>query len=459
MSYYWSRFVHVIKKVETSCLLHTVRVCCIYTNKRIVVDKSGEIQNDIITALGTDFLEVLLSYGYIVTNPIEDNALIDKMKIGLDNIKLNNLRLLVSNACNMNCRYCQIEKNIDKSDRINMSKEVAEKALKYFLVNCDQERQSTINITGGEPLLNYEVVRYIIKQTRALLQSCRIVMFTNATLVTEEIARYLNENDVFTIVSIDGPPNIHNENRNFSNGKPSYGRAIHGYNLLKQNNVKCGISAVLSGDWQSFEDSLEWICKLKPESVGMNYLHSLLGKNHNVNFKEHSEKIIYARAYLLRHGIQLENYERYRKHFILGNMKLKECQACGTGMTVDARGYVGTCKSLLVSDRIKYDLDTFDIHSNTMFREWAKRTPLNYEKCQDCVALSICGGGCAYDSYLLHDGEYWLCDERLCVHMQNLIEEFAWEKYKEVDLTQKEYFLLEAHDTEMISTGIDSVGH
>lgn len=459
MKYYWSRFVHMFVKNDVYCLLHTVRVRCVYTKKKFIVNKETEIQNDVIGVLGAEFFEVLVLNGYIITDLGEDIRLIEQMENGLGNVKLCNLRLLVSNACNMDCSYCQIEKNIKMVNRVNMKKEVAEKALNYFFKNRDQGTQPTVNITGGEPLLNYEVVRYIVKHSREMLPSCRIVMFTNATLVTNEIAGFLKENDVFTIVSIDGPPFVHNQNRIFKNGNPSYDRSIQGYQVLKEYDVKCGISAVLSGDLQAFEDTLDWLCKLRPESVGMNYMHSLLEKDHIVDFGEHSRKISYARKYLLQHGIFLENYERYRKNFLLGKMRLKECQACGTGMTVDARGMVGTCKSLLVSDKIMFDLDTFDIYSNATFSKWAKRTPLHFEKCQNCSALSICGGGCAYDSYLLHNGRYWLCDERLCVHMQNLVRELVWENCKEMDLAQNDFFIWDTHSTETMPESIGPVGH
>lgn len=459
MKYYWSRFVHMFVENDIYCLLHTVKVRCIYTKKKFLVNKDIEIQEDVIRVLGTNFFKALVLNGYIITDLDEDVRLIKQREVGLENVKLCNLRILVSNACNMDCTYCQIEKNIKKDSKVNMQKEVAEKALNYFFENRHKGMEPTVNITGGEPLLNYEVVRYIVKRSRETLPSCRLVMFTNATLVTDEIADFLKENGVFTIVSIDGPSSVHNQNRIFKNGNPSYDSSIQGYQILKQHDVKCGISAVLDGDLQSFKDTLYWLCKLRPESVGMNYRHSLLKKDHIVNFEVHSKNISYARKILLQHGIFLENYERYRKKFLLGKMRLKECQACGTGMTVDARGLVGTCKSLLVSDKIIFDLDTFDIYSNATFREWAKRTPLHFEECQNCSALSICGGGCAYDSYLLHDGGYWFCDKRLCVHMQNIVRELIWENFKEMNLAQHEFWIWDTQNTNMMPSSIGSVGH
>lgn len=458
MSYYWSNFVHSFSRDGLFCLFHTLNFNAIFTPYEIAVQKGCKISETELSTWGNPVVSLLLEHEFIKYLMDEEKNYFEEISSKSQEIKLTDLRLLISNNCNMKCDYCQIERNLDKRSRINMPIEVARKAINYFLENSSKRDKLTVNLTGGEPLLNLDTVRFVIDYVKSKNPAIRLVMFTNGTLLTNDIAKYLSQNNVFTIVSIDGPPDVHNKCRRFSDGAESYAASFAGYQCLVQNKVICGISTVIRNNNEDFKKTLEWLMKIKPLSVGMNYQHSLINQQHDVDFKNYNKQIIYAHQVLSEQNILLENYERYNKCFLLGKMKEKECQACGHGITVDSRGKVGPCKSLLVSDIICYDLETFDVFTNETFQAWAKRTPLNHAGCRDCFAIAICGGGCAYDSYLIH-GDSLELDTRLCVHMKGILLDIIWNKCNTQSINEKGYYVFKTDYNALLQEYVRSVGH
>jgi len=334
--------------------------------------------------------------------------------------RISTLNLLVTENCNLTCSYCQITKNTTSIK--SMSVDVATKMLEYFFSN-NKEDDLTINITGGEPLLNWSTVRHIIEYCKPYLSRCRIVMFTNAMLMTFEKAEFLSKNNVFVIVSFDGPQFVHDQNRR--NGESgSYEQANIGYNLVKKAGCKCAISAVANEySLLNTDEFAKWVISMEPDSLGYNYPHLLLNSELNeFDFNQYANAVLYLHQEMSNHNIYFENFERFKKIISKKEMRLSECQACGKGMTVRPDGIVGPCKSLLVSNIEIATLNEYDFKKNTKLRKWLERKTINSEKCRACRALSICGGGCAYDTYIINNGDISVMDYRMCDYVKMVFD-------------------------------------
>lgn len=137
---------------------------------------------------------------------------------------------VVTTKCNLSCKYCQA-----KTNSADMDIEVAESVLKrLFEVNnpC-----VTLELQGGEPLLNWETSKFLIVNSRKLNNGCKnlkIAVVTNLTLLDEEKAKFLVDYDVEICVSLDGPRHLHNKNRIFSKNKGSYDTVIANIKWLKE---------------------------------------------------------------------------------------------------------------------------------------------------------------------------------------------------------------------------------
>lgn len=397
-----------------------------------------------------------------------------KMDISeIGNIDINQMVLLVSNACNYNCSYCQIENNLLESSMVNMSKEIAQKALNVFKNNTKDKLNRSITITGGEPLVNFEVTRFIIKTAKEMFPDIRITMFTNGALVDEQIASFLSSYDIQVLVSLDGPDWIHNETRVDKNGKGTFDLSVEGYRKLCNENCRVGISSVGGiHNQNNYHELLKLYLDLDPDSVGYNIPHFLLEKENPINLPVSDFTNILIQLYLdlRKNGIFLENISRVINSFANKKAKKTECQAQGRGFTVDARGMVGPCKSLVINDIYSVSMnDDMILSEIPIFAKWAKRSPLLFEKCLNCPACNLCGGGCAYDSYIRNNGDFMQVDERMCEYHIAVLEfllkdlyEYTKEQvienhfYIVQDLKQKEAFMKYFNTNKLLHR---SVGH
>ncbi len=143
----------------------------------------------------------------------------------------------VTNACNNCCLYCQAN---GMSDVKQMSEDVAEQMLQR--IQDSPSSEITIEFQGGEPLLNYPIIQYIVKRGQELLQNKRVqyTVVSNLSLLNDEMVRFFKENHVSVSTSLDGPVELHNYNRPASNDKGSYQDVIHGIKMLRSNGLYPG---------------------------------------------------------------------------------------------------------------------------------------------------------------------------------------------------------------------------
>jgi His-Xaa-Ser system radical SAM maturase HxsB len=121
-----------------------------------------------------------------------------------------------------------------------MTKEIAKKGVDIALQSPTSS--ITIEFQGGEPLLNFEIIKYIIEYSSSI-NTNKIISYnlvSNLSLLTDEIADYLSEHKVQVSVSLDGPAFVHNKNRPFRIGGGSYDAAMQGIELLKSRDINLG---------------------------------------------------------------------------------------------------------------------------------------------------------------------------------------------------------------------------
>lgn len=201
--------------------------------------------------------------------------LYEKLDSGLDQMVLE-----LTEKCNLRCGYCiyndyyEGKRNFGNAD---MTREIARRSIEYAKEHGNKARGVSITFYGGEPLLNFDLLKYSIEYSKKIITDRKIhfSMTTNLTLMTEEIAKYLASVEELSIVcSIDGPEDIQNTHRKDMNGVGSFSRAIKGLKILVQaldNKVKerMSLSMVFAMPYydgklekiNNFFDSLDWLPK------------------------------------------------------------------------------------------------------------------------------------------------------------------------------------------------------
>ena len=151
--------------------------------------------------------------------------------------KLSTIALQITQACNLRCAYCPYTAPDKNRGRIhsnkNMTFDTAKKAIDYLYDHSIDSDYIAIAFYGGEPLLQYSLIKDCVEYSKKLFKGKYIVFHitTNGTLLSDEIVKFLNKNNFNVMISIDGEKRIHDKNRKFVNGCGSYDIIIS--NLLK----------------------------------------------------------------------------------------------------------------------------------------------------------------------------------------------------------------------------------
>jgi His-Xaa-Ser system radical SAM maturase HxsB len=171
---------------------------------------------------------------------------------------------VVTLRCEHSCPYCQVSRQSEDKDKYDMSTEIADRAIDLVFKSPSQSIK--IEFQGGEPLLNFGIVKYIVKKAQVMNQlhqrNLDFVIATNLAVVTNEILEYCRDNQIHISTSLDGPSDLHDKNRP-RKGHDSYERAINGIQLARDILGKDQVSALMT----TTEASLKRVKEIVDEYV------------------------------------------------------------------------------------------------------------------------------------------------------------------------------------------------
>ncbi len=136
------------------------------------------------------------------------------------------LCLHIAHDCNLACRYCFAEEGEYHGRRALMSLDVGKKALDFLVANSGNRINLEVDFFGGEPLMNWDVVKSLVEYGRSLEgphnKRFRFTLTTNGVLLNDEILEFANREMANIVLSIDGRKEIHDKMRPFRGGQGSY---------------------------------------------------------------------------------------------------------------------------------------------------------------------------------------------------------------------------------------------
>ncbi|MDR0614787.1 MAG: radical SAM protein [Lactobacillales bacterium] len=157
---------------------------------------------------------------------------------------INSVTLEVTEECNLRCKYCiyhPSHPDYREFGHKHMSWDTAKKAIDFLKAHSLEVEAPYIGFYGGEPLINFKLIQKCIEYAKEVFgEKVTFSLTTNATLVTEKIAKFLFENDTNVIISLDGPKEIHDENRIAASGQGSYEATVNGAKKLLVTAEKFG---------------------------------------------------------------------------------------------------------------------------------------------------------------------------------------------------------------------------
>jgi uncharacterized protein len=320
-------------------------------------------------------------------------------------LNYNSLTLNVTGGCNLACKYCFAITSGARS----MSFEMAKKAVDNMLAQGKESDKYSIFYFGGEPLLKkgllsqiseYAYQEIAVKRKKKL----KFLINTNATLVDKEVIALFKRYPFKVTVSIDGPEEIHDMNRIYSNGKGSYTKVIENIELLKKNAVPVQLRPTFSPKIKNLAAVFDFFEKLELP-YGYAFSHSTdykpnLGDTYfdKQQLKETHKELRSGMDYFadrIKKGETVFCREIIRKVDIV-RCKARRTHLCEAGrksLAVDETGKYFACQTMIPHRHAAMgDVDTN--LDNTRRQQYMAKNITQISQCGECTIRNLCAGGC-----------------------------------------------------------------
>ena len=189
-----------------------------------IVDKLKDQYPEADIRTSVSECEKLKEQGMLFTRDVYENIIEEFTENRQTVVKA--LCLHIAHDCNLACRYCFAGEGEYQGDRSLMSYEVGKKALDFLVANSGSRRNLEVDFFGGEPLLNFDVVKKLVAYGREIEKEkdkhFRFTLTTNGVLLNDDIIEFANQEMDNIVLSIDGRKEVHNHMRPFKNGTGSY---------------------------------------------------------------------------------------------------------------------------------------------------------------------------------------------------------------------------------------------
>lgn len=446
-----SSFSHIFIKGDNVAVYNSLNHKVFYSDKSLL-DFLNKFENPNIFDENSTHIKKLVKAGILVPENFDINVPLIKIRNIIAKPNIDSLYIVTTDKCNYACKYCFVEENIPSGYRFtSMAGGVLKRGIDLFahLQLNNGNRESEVIFYGGEPLLNKNMIflgtEYLNEKVdTGEIKKLNKMIFTNGSLVTRDVAKFFYEQKISVGISIDGWKEIHDKMRVYSaTNKGTFESTIKGYKNLKRAGCHIGISCTVSShNIDVLDKVIEYFAtELEGKFISLNPLFDISNKEKiTKEFLEHmADKIIEAYDIAKQYGIYEDRVTKFIEPFVKGFIRVVDCTGCGRQMVLSPDGQIGTCHAFLGNKKFfcgSVYSNKFDPNKNKVFVEWSKRSPFNMPQCQNCPALSICGGGCPYNAYV-RKGSIWALDDRICYLAKGILEKIIWEGFENVKRKNK----------------------
>lgn len=326
------------------------------------------------------------------------------------------LCLHIAHDCNLACRYCFAEEGEYHGRRALMSYETGKQALDFLIANSGSRRNLEVDFFGGEPLMNWDVVKQLVaygrEQEKLHDKHFRFTLTTNGVLLNDEIMEFANKEMDNVVLSIDGRKEVHDRMRPFRKGAGSYDLIVPKFQKFAESRHQD--KYYVRGTYTHFNTDFS-----------KDVLHLA-----DLGFKQISVEPVVAQPtdeYALKDSdlpVLFDEYDRLAAemvkrnkagngfnffHFMIdlngGPCVAKRLSGCGSGteyLAVTPWGDLYPCHQFVGQDDFLMGNVDDGIVKPEIADDFRSCNVYSKDKCRNCFAKFYCSGGCMANSYNFH---------------------------------------------------------
>ena len=326
------------------------------------------------------------------------------------------LCLHIAHDCNLKCRYCFAEEGEYHGRRALMSYEVGKKALDFLVANSGSRVNLEVDFFGGEPLMNWQVVKDLVAYGRSLEEphhkKFRFTLTTNGILLNDEIIEFANREMANIVLSVDGRKEIHDRMRPLAGGQGSYDLVIPKFQKVAESRKQTNY--YVRGTFTHFnKDFAADVCHLADlgfKQISVEPVVAKEGEDYALVESDIPELLAeYDKlaAEMVRRHREGKGFNFF--HFMIdlegGPCVYKRLSGCGSGteyLAVTPWGDFYPCHQFVGQDDFLMGNVDEGITNPGIRDQFLECNVYSKEKCRNCFAKFYCSGGCAANSYNFH---------------------------------------------------------
>ncbi|MBF0107092.1 MAG: radical SAM protein [Deltaproteobacteria bacterium] len=375
----------------------------------------------------------MLNNGYILSSSIKETALINKKiiptKKNIESGKLlRSVRLNWTSECNFRCSYCHAEviRQGGQSQNLNFykAKEFIDKI--FEVLKANNKTDLSVRFYGGEPLIYWKEIKktieYILKKKpkRFLVKT---ILNTNGALVNDQMARFGADNSVLFVVSLDGPPHIHDKLRRTKNNLGTYYSVRNGIKILIKNGCLACVHCTIdkhNSDLNSLKSLVKICQRLGVYGLAFTPSFQSLVRNTDNENKILASKIHRIFLYARKRGFVVGGLWKGVIGRLLNNFQKQiHCSGEGRELGIEADGSITSCVNIPTTFGNVINLKK--VFKTPYYTKISKRHGQFLTSCSTCNLSGLCTGGCMSVPYYKSQD---INKVTACSYYQALVNEF-----------------------------------
>ena len=323
------------------------------------------------------------------------------------------LCLHIAHTCNLNCDYCFASQGKYHGERAVMSFEVGKRALDFLVENSGTRRNLEVDFFGGEPLMNFDVVKELVAYARSIEKeknkNFRFTLTTNGVLIDDDVIDFANREMSNVVLSLDGRKEIHDRHRVDYAGNGSWERIVPKFQRLVES--RGGKNYYMRGTFThenpDFLEDIKVMLDLGFNELSMEPVVCAEGDPAELTREDlpivldQYEKLAELMIEREREGRPFTFYH-YMIDLTGGPCIYKRISGCGSGteyMAVTPWGDLYPCHQFVGEEKYRLG-DIYEGVTNTAAQcEFSECNVYARPECRDCWARLYCSGGCAANAY------------------------------------------------------------
>ena len=326
------------------------------------------------------------------------------------------LCLHIAHDCNLACRYCFAEEGEYHGRRALMSFEVGKKALDFLIANSGNRRNLEVDFFGGEPLMNWEVVKQLVEYGRSkekeYNKNFRFTMTTNGVLLNDEIMDYCNREMSNVVLSLDGRKEVNDKMRPFRGGTGSFDLIVPKFQKFAEmrGDRDYYVRGTFTRHNLDFSKDVTEFADLGFRSMSIEPVVAKPEEEYAIR-EEDLPQIMEEYDHLAEEYIKRKkegrgfNFFHFNIDLNQGPCVAKRLSGCGSGteyLAVTPWGDLYPCHQFVGQEEFLLGNVDTGVTNERIRDEFKLCNVYAKDKCRDCFARFYCSGGCAANSYNFH---------------------------------------------------------